>query len=308
MGIVRVLVPDSVELRAFPAGPDELLPEVLRNVTFLAADFPARDRYLDLLADAPALRVVQVLLSGTDWIVDAMPCGVTLCNARGTRDVPVSEWVLAALLGATSGLLAAAHRQAAGRWQQFERDELAGRVVLVVGMGSIGTAVRDRLAPFGVRVIGVARSRRPGVVTMTELPGLLGQADAVVLLLPHTEDTHGLVDRDFLARMRDGALLVNAGRGPVVDTTALTQELATGRLRAILDVTHPEPLPPEHPLWRLDGVTLSPHIGGNSLDAERRAWDLVGRQIARFSRGEPLANVVPTRSSRHSPARAKELP
>jgi D-3-phosphoglycerate dehydrogenase len=153
--------------------------------------------------------------------------------------------------------------------------------------------VRRRLQPLRAEVIGVAAHARPGVHPVEHLPELLGIADAVVLLTPLTEATRGMVDAAFLARMRDGALLVNAGRGAVVDTDALLHELESGRLRAVLDVVEPEPLPRDHPLWSAPGVTMTPHVAGDSDAADLRAARLAGEQLGRFARGEPLRNVVP---------------
>src|SRR5690606_30484559 len=142
-------------------------------------------------------------------------------------------------------------------------DELAGKRVLIVGAGDIGVGVAARLAPFEVSITRVARRPRPGVHGVDELPELLPHADVVALLVPLTDATRGMVDKDFLGRMADGALLVNAARGPVVDTAALTEELSTGRIGAALDVTDPEPLPPDHPLWRMPNVLITPHVAGS---------------------------------------------
>jgi phosphoglycerate dehydrogenase-like enzyme len=288
---IRAVAPADVNVRAVPAAGEGDLAAALAGVEFLVAHHERPD-VVAALGALDALRVVQVLLSGTDWIVPAIPPGVTLCDARGTRNVPVAEWIAAALLGSTSGLLAGVRRQHERVWEHFRRDELHGKVVLVAGMGSIGRELERCLEPFGVEVIGVARSARDGVHAERELPELLPRADVVVLLVPLSDASAGMVDAAFLARMRDGALLVNAGRGALVDTDALVAELRAGRLRAVLDVTDPQPLPAEHPLWTLDGVYLSPHVGGDSAQAERRAWRHAGEQLARAARGEPLRNVV----------------
>jgi phosphoglycerate dehydrogenase-like enzyme len=141
-------------------------------------------------------------------------------------------------------------------------------------------------------VLRVARRPRDGVADFDALPSLLGRADVVVLTVPLTDQTRSMVDGDFLARMRDGALLVNVARGAVVDTEALLAELTSGRLRAALDVTDPEPLPPGHPLWTAPGVLISPHVGGSTSAFLPRAMRLVRDQLERYAAGEPLANVV----------------
>src|SRR4051812_19635521 len=168
-----------------------------------------------------ALRVVQVLWAGTDWIEDRVPAGVTLCNARGTRDVPVAEWVVGALLGATTGLLRRARDHDEHGWEHYRPGEVAGSTVLVVGLGAIGQAVRRRLEALRAEVVGVAREPRPGIFGAADLPTLLPRADAVVVLTPLTDATHGMVDAAFLAALPDGALVLNAARGPVVETDAL---------------------------------------------------------------------------------------
>jgi phosphoglycerate dehydrogenase-like enzyme len=164
--------------------------------------------------------------------------------------------------------------------------------VLIVGYGSIGSAVERRLAGFEVDVLRIARTPRPGVEPIEALPGLLPRADVVVLLVPFTPDTKGMADASFLAAMKDGALLVNAARGPVVDTDALVAELRHGRLRAALDVTAPEPLPADHPLWTAPGVLITPHVAASTPVSLQRAAELVRSQVIAFSRGEPLKNVI----------------
>ncbi|MEY2535192.1 MAG: hypothetical protein QOF29_3102, partial [bacterium] len=170
--------------------------------------------------------------------------------------------------------------------------DVAGARVLILGHGSIGAAVEERLAPFGAEIVRVARRAREGVHAIEELGQLLPGADVVVDLLPATPQTRGLLGAEALAAMRDGALLVNAGRGATVDTAALLVALQEGRLRAVLDVVDPEPLPPDHALWRAPNVILTPHSAGDTPGAERAAWALAGEQLRRHAAGEPLRNVV----------------
>jgi phosphoglycerate dehydrogenase-like enzyme len=280
------------ELRAYvPAGVDvqDVDEAPAGDVEFV---IPTWRRQVDV-ARMPSLRVVQVLSAGTDWIEGAIPDGVTLCNARGTRDLPVAEWVIAAITGATSGLLRSAREHDARSWERFRPAEVAGSTVVVLGLGSIGHAVRRRLEALRAQVVGVGREARPGVFPVSELPVLLPRADAVVILTPLTDETRGMVDAAFLAALPDGALVVNAARGAVVDTDALVAELERGRLRAVLDVTEPEPLPSEHPLWAAPGLlALTPHVAGDSDAAEHRAVRFAAEQLGRYARGEPLRNVV----------------
>jgi phosphoglycerate dehydrogenase-like enzyme len=242
--------------------------------------------------EMPALEVVQVRSAGVDWIVDRIPPHVTLCGARGTRDAAMAEWVVAALLADLKGVRPFAEAQAAHRWKRLDIGDLRDLKVLILGHGSSGRELERLLHPFGAQVEGVARRGRDGVAPLSELGSLLPWADALVNLLPLTPQTRRLVDAQVLAQLPDGALYVSAGRGPTTDTGALLAELVAGRLRAVLDVVDPEPLPPEHPLWEAPGVLISPHVAGDTASSDRAAWDLVGTQLARFANGEPLVNVV----------------
>jgi phosphoglycerate dehydrogenase-like enzyme len=243
-----------------------------------------------VLQELPALKVVQTLSAGVEWIVDDVPEGVTLCSARGSRDRAMAEWVVAALLADAKRLGPFARAQ--GRWERRAIRDLAGARVLILGHGSIGRETERLLAPFGCEVVGVARRARDGVHGLDALADLLPGADAVVNLLPLTDATRGLVDAGVLARMADGTLYVNAGRGATTDTAALLGELRPGRLRAVLDVVDPEPLPADHPLWHLPDVIISPHVAGDTAAGDRAAWALVGDQLRRYAAGEPLLNVV----------------
>jgi phosphoglycerate dehydrogenase-like enzyme len=277
--VVSQLAPDGVEVRRLPDGRDEAV--------FLMPDWGDRET-LHALSRLESVRVVQALSAGTEWIEPHVPAWATLCNARGARDAAVAEWVVGALLGDAYGQLEAAAER---RWSHARPRELQGSTVLIVGFGSIGRAVERRLEPFGVTVVGVARSARERVHGIAELPDLIGAADAVVLLTPLTPETRGLFDAELLARMRDGALFVNAGRGAVVDTDALVAELESGRLRAVLDVVDPEPLPDDHSLWGLT-LAITPHNAGDTAAADERAMRFGAEQLVRFARGEPLLNVL----------------
>ena len=164
--------------------------------------------------------------------------------------------------------------------------------MLIVGYGDIGRDVERRLEPFEVEVLRVARTARDGVHVLADLPDLLPRADVVILIIPGTSETRGLVDAGFLAAMKQGALLVNVGPGSVVVTADLVAALDSGRVRAALDVTDPEPLPAEHPLWPAPGVLITPHVGGATPAMWPRAYRLVREQLERFAAGEPVANVM----------------
>lgn len=252
------------------------------------------------LARMTNVRVVQTLTAGVDHMEPALPQlprGALLCNARGVHEASTAELALTLALASLRDIPGFVRAQDAGEWRQGFRPALADRTVLIVGHGAIGSAIEERLVPFEPeavhRVARTARTAPRGPVhTLADLPRLLPEADVVFLVTPLTDATRGLVDADFLARMKDGALLVNVARGAVVDTDALLAELESGRLRAALDVTDPEPLPSGHPLWRAPGVLITPHVGGPSSAFAPRARRLLRDQLRRFAAGEPPGNVV----------------
>lgn len=247
------------------------------------------------------VQVVQTLSAGVDHILPhlaQLPPGVRLCNARGVHEASTAELVLTLVLSSLRGIPRFVRGQDNEKWYTGFYPALADRRVLIVGYGSIGAAVEDRLLPFECEVVRVARTARDAphgpVHAMDELSALLPGADVVVLTTPLTEQTRGLVNAPFLAAMKDGALLVNVARGPVVDTKALLAEAESGRLTAALDVTDPEPLPPGHPLWHAPGVLVTPHVGGSTSAFHPRAARLIRAQLIRFAAGEPVDNVVAT--------------
>ncbi len=282
-------LPDDVALALISREGE--LPPALLDAEFLVPRAGDR-RIAELLPRMSKLRVIQTLSAGVDRLLPIVPTGVTLCDAGGTRDVAVAEWVLAAILACTRALPELRDLQREHSWGWRRSEELAGSTVMILGYGAIGTAVEARLAPFEVEVIRIARRARAGVHSVDELRSLLPLAEIIVVLLPLTPETTGLLDADALRCLRPGALLVNAARGAIVDTGALLEQLQAGRIRAALDVTDPEPLPAEHPLWDAPGLLLTPHFAGDTLAAERRAFALVGEQVRRYLRKEPLVNVV----------------
>ncbi|MFE6224324.1 MULTISPECIES: 2-hydroxyacid dehydrogenase [unclassified Streptomyces] len=254
------------------------------------------------LAAMTSLRVVQTLSAGIDHVVPglgALGPGVSVCNAKGVHEASTAELTLALILASLRGIPRFVRGQDAEEWRDGFYPALADKSVLIVGYGSIGSAIEDRLAPFEcARVARVARSARTTargpVHALADLPALLPDADVVVLSTPLTPETRHLADAGFLARMKDGALLVNVARGPVVDTNALLKEVESGRITAALDVTDPEPLPAGHPLWHAPGVLVTPHVGGSTSAFMPRAKRLIAAQVSRFAAGEELANVLRT--------------
>ncbi|WP_327589204.1 2-hydroxyacid dehydrogenase [Nonomuraea sp. NBC_00507] len=244
------------------------------------------------LARMSSLRLVQTVTAGVEPYRPHMPEGAVLCNARGVHDAGTAEWAVGAMIAVLREFPEFVDAQRRGEWTYHHTGVLADSTVLIVGYGSIGAALERRLEGFEVEIVRVARSAREGVHGMAELPRLLPQADVVVLLVPATPDTAGMVDATFLARMKDGAVLVNAARGGVVDTDALILELKNGRLRAALDVTAPEPLPEGHPLWSAPGVLITPHVAGSTPASGRRMLRLIKAQLSRYLAGEQLINII----------------
>ena len=288
-------VPGGVEIevcediRSLPSDP--------AAVRFWVPPFASVAPGATLLPRMTGLRAVQLLSAGADAWVGRVPSGVRLCDARGVHDASTSEWVLTAALAALRRFPAFVRAQQRHEWAyaaETPTPELTGRRVLLIGAGSIGAAIAAKLAPFDVELTRVARTARPaeGVHGVDELPDLLPQAQVVVLVVPLTRQTRGLVSAGFLKALPDGALLVNAARGPVVDTEALLAEVRTGRISAALDVTDPEPLPAGHGLWDLPNVLITPHVGGSVQGLLPRGYRLAGEQLRRFAAGEPLINEV----------------
>ena len=256
---------------------------------------PRVERFRDL----PALEVVQLLSAGYETVLDRIPPGVTLCNGAGIHDASTAELALTLTLASERDLATHLLAQSRSSWAGPRMwRALADKRVLVVGYGRIGHAIVSRLLPFEVEVTVVATRARGGdalvdaVHGIDELPVLARTADVLILIVPLTDSTRGLIDADVLARLPDDALVVNVARGPIVDTDALVAECSSGRLRAALDVTDPEPLPADHPLWSTRGVIITPHIGGATSAMAPRARALVRRQVEALRDGRPLENVV----------------
>lgn len=268
------------------------LPDEAREAEVLVPPYLGDAQARHLIHELPRLRLVQLLTAGAEGWIGRLPDGVALSNCRGAHGGSTAEWVLAALLATYRHLPHFAQSQAQRRWDPHTTDTLQGKRVLVIGAGDLGRELRRRFDAFDAATTLVGRTARPGVHGRDELPELLGHHDAVVIVVPDTQDTRGMVDAAFLARMPDNAVLVNAGRGAAVDTAALLAELNSGRLRAALDVTSPEPLPPDHPLWTAPGVLMTPHVGGNTRGGRERAYEIAAREIARFAAGKEPDNLV----------------
>lgn len=301
--------PQGIELVRIPDPPDHEI-----EIEVWIPD-PYSNRAVRAWPWLRGVRLVLSMMAGTEWIPPLVGPRVTICNARGAHNVSTAEWTIAAILAMLKYFPLYHDIQHEGRWKRrFEApphyaaitgdkrplyppvmlEELTGKTVLLVGHGSIGKEIERMLAPFHVHLLRVARSARPqeSVHAVTELDSLLPRAQIVVLILPSTDETRGLIGSHQLALMQPGALLVNAARGPIVDTHALVGALRSGRVRAAIDVTDPEPLPEDHPLWSCPNVMITPHIGGSSPQFAPRALRIAAGEIRRYINGEPLHNVV----------------
>lgn len=286
----RLTVPAGLTVEVWRSG--QPVPASVGEVVFYVPEYMGPSHSLEVMSAMTSLRVVQTLTAGVDDVLPHLPGGVALCNAAGVHDASTAELAVGLAIASLRGLAGFVRAQDEGTWLHARHDALADRRVLLLGAGSVGAAIKARLDPFEVDVSVVARSARDGVHAADELPALLPTADVVILAVPYGPETHHLVDAEFLAAMPAEALVINVARGQVVDTDALLVELTSGRLRAALDVTDPEPLPADHRLWTAPNVLITPHVGGDTSAFLPRAWRLMQAQLDRFASGRPLANIV----------------
>ncbi|MGD0546476.1 MAG: 2-hydroxyacid dehydrogenase [Terracidiphilus sp.] len=299
--------PAEVKLVALP---DDLDYEIEIDV-WIPDPYPARA--MRIWPHLRGVRLVLSLMAGTEWIPGTVGPRVTICNARGAHNISTAEWTISAILAMLKYLPYYLDVQREGVWKrrfeasaQYARingdarplyppvmlEELTGKKVLLVGYGEIGKEIERMLAPFHVELVRVARCARDGVHAVNELDSLLPQAEIVILILPSTAESHHLIGSQQLALMRQGALLVNAARGPIVDTDALVDALNAGRIRAVVDVIDPEPLPEGHPLWKCPNLLITPHVAGSSPQFAPRALKTAADELRRYMKGEPLRNVT----------------
>jgi phosphoglycerate dehydrogenase-like enzyme len=242
------------------------------------------------------VRLVQSQSIGYDDVPAALPPGHVFANAASVHETSTAELAVGLAIAAQRGIPDFVRAAAEGRWAPARHASLADRRVLLLGYGGVGQAIEARLAPFEVvltRVASHARDDEHGRIHgIDELPALLPEAEIVIVGVPLTDATTGLVDAAFLAALPDGALVVNVARGPVADTEAILAEAASGRLRFALDVTDPEPLPEGHALFALPNVLISPHVGGATSAMIPRMARLLRDQIERMLRGDEPRNVV----------------
>lgn len=317
--MLKVGVPwwiDPVWFSRLPTGIEvdrvESSPERAIDVEFWIPPVTAKDA-AQAFPHLHGVRIVQSLYAGVDWLINMLPPGLILCDAQGLHNIPTAEWTVSAILAALKYFPFYFELQQSADWRRRREadsryramfpdtpesipisleEELYGKRVMIVGYGSIGQSIEERLVPFGVDIIRIARRDRDGVHSIDSLIALLPTADIIVLIVPLTPETTGLIGEREFAVMKQGALLVNAARGPVIKTETLLAALESGHIRAALDVTDPEPLPPDHPLWKAPNVLITPHVAATTPAFLPRALGFVSAQIERYMKGEPLVNVV----------------
>ena len=284
-------LPDGVEVVVWKMD----APAPVSRIDIVVPPYMSAGQWRERLAEVET-RLIQSQSIGYEGTAEHLPPGSVFANAASVHETSTAELALALTLAAQRHLPAFVQAQAEGRWAPVFAQSLADRRVLVIGYGGVGKAIADRFALFEVELTAVARTARveDGVVVhaIADLPALLLDTEIVVLALPGGDDTRHLFDDAALSLLPDGALVVNVGRGPLIDTDALVDHVRRGRIRAALDVTDPEPLPGDHPLWTLPGVLIAPHVGGASSAMRPRIARLVRRQIDRMLAGEPPLNVV----------------
>lgn len=277
-----VPVPD-ITVAHWDAGEPVPPQEVLDRVVFFVPPYMGALADVALAQRMPRLQVVQALMAGVDGMAEVLPSGVELRRAVGVHDASTAELAVGLMIAAQRGLDIAARNMSEGHWDHRRLRSLADSRVAIVGWGGVGRAIAARLAPFECEVTAFSRSGTDGALPVESLTRRWDQFDIVVLALPLTPETTPFLTADRLAALAPGTLVVNVGRGGLVDTQALVAEVQSGRLRAAVDVTDPEPLPAEHPLWRAPGVLVTPHVGGNSAAFPPRATGMVQRELAAFA-------------------------
>jgi phosphoglycerate dehydrogenase-like enzyme len=285
-----VAIPEGWKLISTPV--ENLSKSDLSEITIYVPTYMGGKKSLDPISDLPNLRIVQLLTAGFEDVVPFMRNELILCNARGVHDFSTSELAISLMLAHFKNHHEFAGNQSQGFWNHKTVGSIYGKEIAIIGAGSVAQRLKNMLAPFECRVTMFGQSARDGVEAISTVQSTVGNFDCVVLLVPLTSDTRNLVDTAFLAAMKDGALLVNVARGPVVNTDALCAELKTQRLFAALDVTDPEPLPKEHPLWELRNCTVVPHVGGDSTAFEPQAHALLAEQFQRMEQGQQPINII----------------
>jgi phosphoglycerate dehydrogenase-like enzyme len=281
---------DGVDLRNPSNCP--LATSDLSEIEFYVPTYMSGKTGLDFATAMPNLKYLQMPNAGYDDAIAYLRPGVSLCNATGVHDDSTAELAVGLALASRRGFAEFAKDQARASWNHRRFPSFSDSKIGIIGYGSIGQTVAKNLSGFSVEVVTFSKSGRDGSLKIDELDAQLPSLDIVILILPLTAESKGMIDARRLGLMKDGALIVNVARGPIIDTDALVAELNSGRLSAALDVTDPEPLPSEHPLWKSPNVLILPHVGGDSTAFESRGRKLVTSQLQLLVTGKALNNVI----------------
>ena len=264
----------------------------LSEVTFYVPTYMGGRPALELTKKMPNLKVLQMPNAGYDDALEFVRKGITLCNGRSIHDDSTAELAVGLTIASLRGFPDFVRNQDKSSWVHVKNKSINDRRIGIIGFGSIGSTIAKMLSGFSVEIVPFTQSGRDNTTAISDLDKHLPTLDVVILILPLTAESKHLFNAKRLSLMKDGALLVNVARGPIVDTDALVKELNSGRITAAVDVTDPEPLPSDHPLWRAKGVLISPHVGGNTTAFEKRARKLIESQLNLLAEGKPLNNVI----------------
>jgi phosphoglycerate dehydrogenase-like enzyme len=264
----------------------------LSEITFYVPTYMGGRPALELTKKMPNLKILQMPNAGYDDALEFVRDGMTLCNGRSIHDDSTAELAVGLTIASLRGFADFVRNQDKSSWVHVRNQSINDKRVGIIGFGSIGSTIAKMLSGFSVEVIPFTQSGRDNTIAISNLDKHLPTLDVVILILPLTAESKHLFNAQRLALIKDGALLVNVARGPIVDTNALVKELNSGRITAALDVTDPEPLPSDHPLWKAKGVLISPHVGGNTSAFEKRARRLIESQLQLLAEGKSLNNVI----------------
>jgi phosphoglycerate dehydrogenase-like enzyme len=283
-------VPDGITLLShdnFPLDTSDL-----SQIDMYVPSYMGGAKALSYAAQMPNLSILQMLNAGYDDALAYVRPGITLCNARGVHDASTAELAVGLAIASRRGFLEFSNDQRQGNWNHRRFPALSDSKVGIIGFGSIGKEVARKLSGFDVTITAFTQSGRNNTTAISELDKHLPNLDIVILILPLSDSSRHMFNAERLSKMKNGALIINVARGPIIDTEALIKELATKRIFAALDVTDPEPLPERHPLWNAPNVIIVPHVGGNSAAFEPRGRSLIESQLRLISEGKTLNHIV----------------
>ena len=283
-------VPNGFKLTAKPIA--EMTSTELSEITYYVPKYMAGTPALAWIPKLPNLQIVQLLNAGYDDAISYLRPGLALCNARGVHDYSTAELALSLMLAKLRLIPEFSANQNLGKWEHKTTGSVADKTVAIVGYGSIGKTFESLIQNFPITILRFAQTSRENVIAISEINKYLPEIDVVVLIVPLTETTKHLFNKERFELMKKGSLIINVARGGVVNTDDLLAALRSGHILAAVDVTDPEPLPSDHPLWKEKNILIVPHVGGDSASFEPRARKLVSEQLLRISQDKPMINQI----------------